>query len=237
MKGLSMRRVLADNLSMLKFKYKNLNRTDLSHSGIQRSGTNYLCQLLKQTSINVSNAYDPYRNHPAHKHFRLMDDKSSIFMDRESFLNYYQVNSIHELNYLCKYPDDHPHIVLFKTPESWLESVYSWGKKQDWSSLSDPDWKEKYLLEWDQYYKKWSELEQKNPELVLILCYESLQLEPQRVIDKICDHFHFDKVTLPNNGKIDSVRCSPKNREKHTLQTEEIQEVLNSLEFDWKKYQ
>jgi hypothetical protein len=166
-----------------------------------------------------------------------MDDKSSIVMDPKSFDNTLTIQSIEELNIICGYPKELPHIVIFKEPIDWLQSIKSWADKCDWSSARHTLWAEDYLREWDLYYSKWQELHKKNDSLVKIVSFQSLRSDPQRIIDEICADFNFGTRALKNGGKVDEVPRSPKNRKKADIQiSKNIEDAVASLKFDWKLY-
>ncbi|MEF1308609.1 hypothetical protein QTO01_00680 [Vibrio mytili] len=187
--------------------FSKFKTESLVHHGIQRSGTNYLNVLLKRKGVLVINKFDPPRGNLRHKHFRWQRNKKSIVMDF-SYANDVEVDDIHQLNQLCGYKYNQKHVILYKKPENWINSIKAWERKCDWNELSV----EKYLNEWDNYYCFWKKMQIKNPDLVIIVEFESLIAEPNKVLNDICSHFLFEKLipeVLPNDGLIERVPVSP----------------------------
>jgi hypothetical protein len=164
-------------------------RTLVAHHGIQRSGTNYLRTLLDDSGFFVVNGVDPTRDDPRHKHFRWQDDKSTIVMDR-AFRNRLHVRGILHLNELTGLAPDVRHVVVFKTPDAWLTSIGRWGRVHGWTDLDDvrcdPEVAAAWLREWDAYHAKWIELQSREPERVLLVCYDDLATETLPTLRDVC---------------------------------------------------
>lgn len=188
-------------------------RTGVAHQGIQRSGTNYLRELLVRSGYLVTNAVDPHRDDVRHKHFRWQDDKATITMDRK-YLNNRHVNSLEGLNEACGYAPGQRHVLVFKRPGDWLSSIWSWGVANDWvsSDISDGDCESvllSWLREWDHYHTKWFELVARSPELARVICYDDLVRDPVRKIGEV--HAMTGVIgfrPLPEGGRVKKVAHS-----------------------------
>ena len=101
--------------------------------GIQRSGTNFLENLSQRMNLKVINQGNIPRNSPKHKHFRVQNDKSSIFMDKQYFNEIY-VENIQDLNFLVLKEKKLKNILIIKDPINWILSINRWAKKCGWIS-------------------------------------------------------------------------------------------------------
>ena len=213
------------------------------HQGIQRSGTNYLRVLLNRSGFFVLNEVDPKRHKPQHKHCRWQDDKQSIVMDVR-YRNQHFADSIEELNKICGYQEKQKHVLIFKTPANWLESIQRWGIANHWFSESndffgDPRLAVAYLNEWDQYHLKWELLAGASPGMLLILHFESVLKDPENAMLTICEFYGVEKkIDLKNEGRIEKVRHSKKdfkNREK-VIDERFVNIVDENIDFSWRNY-
>lgn len=196
-------------------------KTKIAHHGIQRSGTNYLCALLEQSGYFVLNSDGPRRDSPAHKHFRWQDDKSTIVMDR-SFSNALHASEIDELNRIANFPRGTKHVVLVKKPGSWLESAYRWGRANGWMDedadfLGDPSLAAAWLAEWDAYYNKWLQLAEASPGQVLVVSYESLMSDRERVMSRIRQLTGTPALTAAVQESVKRVAHSPAGRSQESI--------------------
>lgn len=85
------------------------------------------------------------------------------------------------------------HIVIYKTPSSWVDSILRWGLANKWfadieSFFECPNLGSAYVREWDAYHCKWASMAVMNPELVLMLSYEQMVADPHRALQDI-SHF------------------------------------------------
>jgi len=131
--------------------------------GLQRSGTNVINDFLEiNYGVKVVKNYKDRLN-PAHKHFRIYDNKQLAPVD---FVNNHTINSIEELDTLL---NDKTHtnkyIVIFKNVYSWLPSIKKWATRCKWPNTST-----KFFL--DDYFAftdKWNSLIH---ERVLFIAYD-----------------------------------------------------------------
>ena len=210
--------------------------------GIQRSGTNFLTTLLDNADYRVLNRIDPKRNDPRHKHCRWQEDKSTIVMD-ERFRNSVTASSIDEVNEICRYPADMQHIVLFRAPEKWLNSIFRWGLKNEWFSSEDAFFErglhEAFLREWDEYYAFWQDMQRDDSKRVLILSHEDLVRSPTEGLKRI-EAFSgvVRAASMAPAGPVKKVRHSrPIGERRKDLDREELRDVLSlPTHFDWQAY-
>jgi hypothetical protein len=128
------------------------NKKNLLYYGLQRSGTNYLHELLTSNfKVNLLNS-DEDRAQPIQKHFRLYDDKEKV--PEPKYLNDLHVSSYNQFMELTglKVPIDGI-IVISKDPYSWYLSYCKWAKKCNWEKVNHH-----YIEEYNLFYAKWMEL-------------------------------------------------------------------------------
>lgn len=130
--------------------------------GLQRSGTNYLEQLLKRRlQVTLVNE-EKRRDHAAHKHFRLYDEKALV--PEPKYLNDVQIRSMSELEAALgprHVPDFY--IVTSKDPYSWYLSFLRWGQKCEWRLPEHH-----YAQEYNLFYKRWLGLAKSSAKIVLV---------------------------------------------------------------------
>ena|GEM_PF-7106159 len=215
----------------------------VAHAGIQRSGTNYLNHILRDSDLFVANAVDPERDHPSHKHFRWQDNKNSIVMDR-AFMNDCAAGSIFEVNRIAGFPLETKHVVVFKKPENWLQSIYRWGLTHDWVSgeedfLRDPQLAAAWLGEWDEYHKKWGDLESVSPEMVLIVCYEDLLQDSVKGVSSILEFLVGESSHRQSTGDVDKVphsrRRAHEDRREPLVASEVLGLIQRVVSWDWER--
>lgn len=210
--------------------------------GIQRSGTNFLTALLDQADYRILNRLDPKRHDPRHKHCRWQDDKSTIVMDAR-YCNTLSASSMNDLNELCGYAPDLKHIVLFRAPEPWLNSIFRWGLEAEWYPSEDAFFEQKlhvaYLSEWDAFYTFWQERQREEPHKVLILSHEKLIENSEVGLKQIDAFMGVDRTESPLAFMpVEKVRHSrPIGEKRKHLDRVELTEVLNMpTQFDWQGY-
>ena len=156
------------------------------HAGIQRSGTNFLRTVLEDRfGIRVSNAIDPSRDHPRHKHFRLQDNMDSVVMDTAYRHRHTHANPVAYLDAVAPRLGPAPGqcVVIFKDPVNWLESIVRWGVRCHWVEteaevLTTDAWRP-WLEEYLCYYEAWHRFAQAEPGLVMLVQYEALIRQPE----------------------------------------------------------
>ena len=205
--------------------------------GIQRSGTNFLEKILSELDTKIINKGNIGRNKAEHKHFRIQDNKSSIFMDKQYFNSIY-VQNIQELNLESYNKKNIKNILIIKDPVNWILSINRWAKKCNWISkdknlTDDYDLMSKYLFEWDCFHLKWLQFS-KDKEYLLILQWENLITNFHENLKKITNFLgvknpnvnlqisDFKNINLSENSKI---------LEKEKINIEISDKIYNLVEF------
>jgi hypothetical protein len=135
--------------------------------GLQRSGTNYLEELLKrhyQVSLLNSNAD---RRAPIQKHFRLYDQKEIV--PEPQYWNDLYIANFAEFEQLLTPPADY-YLVISKDPYSWLLSYEKWAKTCDWAPVNHH-----YIQEYNLFYGKWLEFAAQTDKIIFIRYIDLLQ--------------------------------------------------------------
>lgn len=213
---------------LFEFYYRKLrNRCVFSHHGIQRSGTNYVNEVLKIAGVGIINSNDPQRNNPCHKHFRWQHDKSSIVLDG-NYQNQLIANDISDVNSFCGYNQYMRHLVIYRDPESWLPSIYSWGCESGWvrEGESVNDFMVRALEEWVAYYSFWSDVSCDSS--VLIVKYEDFKNKESYMMNILCN-FLGQKID-ERCFNIKAVPRSPKGIQKYSP---DISKISNEIVIDF----
>ncbi|MFC2129197.1 hypothetical protein ACFLQX_00285 [Bacteroidota bacterium] len=162
-------------------------RKRLLYYGLQRSGTNFLAKVIQQ-QFEVEFLNKRYiRSHPRHKHFRIYDNKELI--GRENYHNTLLIEDLQDFeNKLEISGNADGFIILSKDPYSWLISYKKWAKRMKWSDPPHP-----YILEYNEFYRKWWELSLQS-EKVIFLRYEDLLMHTHEVLNNLSDKFELDRL-------------------------------------------
>ena len=197
--------------------------------GIQRSGTNFLEKILSELDTKIINKGNIGRDRPEHKHFRIQDNKSSIFMDKQYFNSIY-VENIQDLNLKSYNKKDIKNILIIKDPVNWILSINRWAKKCNWIPINndlrnDFELMTKYLKEWDYFHLKWFELS-KDKELILILQWEDLLTNFDNNLKKIIDFVNIKNSNL--NLKINDFKNIKLSEDSEILEKEKIDMELSN---------
>ncbi len=217
-------------------KFSNSYLDECYVRGIQRSGTNYLETILLKKKINVLNLGFKKRNKIEHKHFRLQDEKDTIFMSKE----YYNETFINEISELNSTNEKFKNLLIYKDPINWLDSINKWAIKCNWIDRNKTIFHNKYLMkyvkEWDYYHLKWFDLSLKDKKILMIQ-WEDILINQSKVIKKLNSFFNKEifflaedllvkKVNLSDKGKNFKVNLNNKN-----LSNKQIQKIYTSLKF------
>lgn len=171
-----------------RLTYRPTGRYPLVHQGIQRSGTNFLFTVLEAGEYRVLNRIDPARNNPRHKHFRWQADKDTIVMDPR-YRNRLVAETVHDINRICRYPDEMRHLVLFRPPRDWIDAIFRWGISNTWfpseEAFLDRDLHRAFLREWHAYYAAWAGFAARDPGQVMMLSYADLRDSREATLARI----------------------------------------------------
>jgi len=225
----------------MKFQKLNFNffkKKKVIIRGIQRSGTNFLENLADRLNLKVINKGDIPRNSPQHKHFRVQNDKSSIFMDKQYFNEIY-VDNIKDLNFLVIKEKKLKNILIIKDPVNWILSINRWAKKCGWipkekSLTEDFDLMSKYLKEWDNFHLKWSDLA-KDKDQLLILQWENLLTNFHDSLEKIGNFMElksFNKNLNISDFKNINLSEDSKIQDKEKIDIELSHKIYNLIKFN-----
>lgn len=205
--------------------------------GIQRSGTNFLEKILSELDTKIINKGNIGRDRPEHKHFRIQDNKSSIFMDKQYFNSIY-VENIQDLNLKSYNKKDIKNILIIKDPVNWVLSINRWAKKCNWIPINndlrnDFELMTKYLKEWDYFHLKWFELS-KDKELILILQWEDFLINFDNSLKKIIDFVDIKNSNL--NLKINDFKNIKLSEDSEILEKEKIDMELSNKIYSLVKF-
>jgi hypothetical protein len=155
---------------------------NLLYYGLQRSGTNYLHELLIQKfNVRLLNS-DEDRAKTIQKHFRLYDDKTII--PEPKYHNNLTITTFHqflELSALDRKIDGV--IVISKDPYSWYLSYCKWAKICQWPKVNHH-----YVEEYNLFYSKWMDLSKEDGRIIFIR-YIDLLTEKNRTLKRIKEQF------------------------------------------------
>lgn len=158
----------------------------LLYYGLQRSGTNFLAKVIEQQfEVEFLNKrYD--RRHPKHKHFRIYDNKSLI--GRENYHNDLHIQDLNDFESKLEIEGiAEGFIIISKDPYSWLISYKKWAKRMKWPAPPHP-----YLLEYNEFYRKWWELYMKS-EKVMFIRYSDLLLNTDETLEGLSLKFNLNR--------------------------------------------
>ncbi len=157
------------------------------HFGLNRSGTNYLKELLlRHFDLEFLNREEE-RDHPLHKHFRIYDDKTLI--GRPNFSNTVRYGTFADFE-ADNFPGNKPdlYVIISKDPYSWHLSYKSWGEKNNWEPSPHP-----FVYEYNKFYKKWLEFSEETNRIVFVK-YTDLLKDSERILRSLAERFGLDQV-------------------------------------------
>lgn len=151
---------------------------------LQRSGSNYLKELLKKNfKVKVMNDLHN-RDSILHKHFRFYDNKSII--PERKFYNTLKIDSyndfINNINFKIDYI-----FVISKDPYSWYLSYKKWSIKCGWP-IPNHD----YIEEYNLFYSKLLHLSEESDKFVFIRYIDLLEC-PNNILNYIYFNLNFKK--------------------------------------------
>ena len=200
-------------------------------------------KFIPKNELKVINQGNIPRNSPKHKHFRVQNDKSSIFMDKQYFNEIY-VENIQDLNFLVLKEKKLKNILINKDPINWILSINRWAKKCGWISkeknlTDDFDLMSKYLKEWDNFHLKWLDLA-KDKDQLLILQWENLLTDFHNSLEKIGNFMelkNYNKNLNISDFKNINLSEDSKIQDKEKIKIELSNKIYNLIKFNnFKKY-
>ena len=148
--------------------------------GLQRTGTNYVEQLMKRNLrvLSENNLHD--RSSILHKHFRLYDEKLKV--PHPNCVNSIYLRDFRDFRALTK-TDFRFCLIVSRHPPSWLQSYAKWGKKWEWPPSSHH-----YIEEYNLFYRKWLDFANQSS-LVRLVKYEDVVRHPLLFLRDMRDQY------------------------------------------------
>lgn len=176
--------------------------------GMQRTGSNYIEQLIVQNFKNVEFFNDNHsRCLPTHKHFRLYDEKSIIpsalyynsfiYRDFTDFKKHVQQIVGQEIKLF---------VVIIKNPFSWYLSYKKHAKKNGYDFFKKSI-NSHYIIDYNLFYTKWISFFKQAPNDVLLVKYEDVLNELPSFLSNISKKFDLKMVSSKVHNP-DKVRMS-----------------------------
>lgn len=155
--------------------------------GLQRSGTNFLEQLLATNYEGLSWGNDNrFRSLPLHKHFRPYREK--VFIPTRKYLHGFDYEDFHQfelhLQSLIHASANLQYLVIAKDPLAWYGSVCAFAHKNRWESYQHKALNHHLMLDYDRFYGFWLRAA-RGTDRVRLIRYEDLLAEPASLLDPI----------------------------------------------------
>ena len=193
---------------------------NILHFGLNRSGTNYLKELVDNHFDVIFLNTEEERDHPLHKHFRLYDDKSLI--GRPNFINDKQFRSFAEFEQILPAGSVvSAYIIISKDPYSWNLSYRNWGIKNNWPASPHP-----FILEYNAFYGKWLQFSKETDKIAFVR-YIDLLSDPEATLGGLRDRFN-----LPEKKKISKIRRVKKVPMSHRFSASRVNYYLQEKYLD-----
>lgn len=178
--------------------------------GMQRTGSNYLQQVLLQNFKDLrfyNNAYA--RCLPSHKHFRLYDEKAIIPDPR--FYNSFTYSRFEEFKEHAGKVSEREiriFIVCIKDPYSWYLSYKKHARKNKFTYFKR-SLNSHYLIDYNLFYRKWLDFSMEAPDEVLVFKYEDLIEDLEGSLLRIGKKFNLERSTeeIVNPAKVNMNRA------------------------------
>lgn len=173
--------------------------------GIQRSGSNYILQLLLRNFRNIRfYNQEISRCLPAHKHFRLYDEKSAIPDVR--FFNTFTYSSFKDFKQHVEQiveKEIDTFLVCIKDPYSWYLSYKKHARKNKVTYLKK-SLNSHYLIDYNLFYRKWLDFSMEAPGEVMIVRYEDLIEDLEDTIKRVGEKFNLERSSheIVNPAKV-----------------------------------
>ena len=218
--------------------------------GMQRSGSNYIQQVLLQNFQNVRfyNNND-FRCLPKHKHFRLYDEKSIIPDAR--YLNTFTYKGFKDFKEHAERivgREINMFVVTIKDPYSWYVSFMKHAKKNKYTYFRKSV-NSHYILDYNLFYRKWFNFSMEAPGEVWMVKYEDLIEDFDASLQRMGEKLKLERSSEVNinpgkvnmNRKFTAGRAAYykdnkyldliSDREKSVIQHLLDQELLSSLNY------
>ena len=163
--------------------------------GMQRTSTNYIEQLIIKNIQNVRILNTSLaRCLPAHRHFRLYNEKfiipdqqyynSFIYEDFSSFKEHLEKSVGQEVKFF---------IITIKDPFSWYLSYYRHARKNGFP-MNRKTFNSHFVVDYNLFYRKWLAFKKQAPGEVLIVKYEDALNDLPLFLKNIISHFNLEGI-------------------------------------------
>lgn len=133
---------------------------NLIHYGLQRSGTNFLEDLIKKNyKVRFLNSNED-RSSPLQKHCRLYKNKEII--PEPQYDNNIVVETFYQFEELFNVTPDY-YLIISKDPYSWYLSYRNWAKKCNWPKVNHH-----YIEEYNLFYKTFIEFSYQSDKFIFV---------------------------------------------------------------------
>lgn len=180
-----------ENRSFGTSKHQKLANMDILQYGLQRSGTNYLKEIVLKNFAEVEFYNGKERRLPTHKHFRLYDDKSVV--PEELYENDLKFATFQAFDQAAQELVGKPelrYVVVIKHPYSWYLSLTRMAREINWASFNpDADFQPQYVEDYNHFYRKWFQFAQEEPQRIFFFKYEDLLSDRDRVLSDLQQQF------------------------------------------------
>lgn len=177
--------------------------------GMQRTGSNYVEELVKKNFTDVSFLRNEYsRALPTHKHFRLYEEKHLI--PQNKYMNSFKYDSHAQF-------DDHVseivnkkninYLVVVKNPYSWYLSYKRHAKKFKYNYYKNSVCPH-FILEYNAFYSKWLEFSEEVRDRIMIVRYEDVIHDFEHCMDRIKQSFGLNAA----NSEYLNIKRAPMSR-------------------------
>lgn len=173
--------------------------------GMQRSGSNYIQQVVLQNFQNVRFYNDPYaRSLPTHKHFRLYEEKSAIpdfrfyntftYKGFRDFKGHVEQIVGREINIF---------IVNIKGPYSWYLSFMKHAGRNKYT-LSRTSLNSHFIIDYNLFYRRWFDFSREAPGEVMMVKYEDFLGDFTTAIERMQERLNLSRSSesISNPGKV-----------------------------------
>ncbi len=158
--------------------------------GLQRTGTNYMEDLLEKNFADIYHANDGYsRSLPTHKHFRLYDEKW-IVPQMKYLNNFYYKNFSdfdHHVSEISKV-NDSIMIVMVKDPYAWYQSYLLHARRNGYVCYKKFV-NQHFIIDYNRYYTKWLDFRDEAPDRVMVIRYEDLIARREEILETVKQRF------------------------------------------------
>ncbi len=202
---------------------------DFLHYGLQRSGTNYLKDLVLKNFNGVVCRNDPHcRSLPLQKHFRLYDEKHFIPTGAPYYNNFHYTSFEEFDQHVLELTgvSDMRYIVIVRDPFSWYLSVRKEAKKMKWLTYIGTNVNPNFMIDWNLFYRKWLHFQKEEPDRVLFLNYEDLLLDFHKSMERVEAHLDAERKdeTFQDVSKVFKSKKYTEERKDHLREKRYLKE-------------